>query len=137
MAFALKVGSWLCAIFVIFTSLVWLIGGFLITDKMGGDTSAVPGLELVPQFFWPVRAIVSGLAVVGSVILVLSRPAFLRVLTVWFAAELALLGWLYATGFLSTQFDTMESIRSLAILQICSLGVVLFAWVKHNMLYRA
>lgn len=137
MAFALKIGSWVCAIYVIFTALVWLIGGFLVTDKIGSDPNAIPGLELVPQLFWPVRAIVSALGMVGAIILVLSRPAFLRVLAVWFASELGLLVWLYATGFLSYQLDSYEAVRSIAILQMCSFSVVLFAWVKHNGLYRS
>ena len=134
---ALKIGSWICAIFVIFTALVWLIGGFLVTSKMESDPQSIEGLSLVPQLFWPVRAIVSALGLVGAVILVLSRPAFFRVLVVWFASELALVGWLYATGFLVYQLDSAEAVRSLVILQMCSFSVVLFAWVKHNSIYRS
>lgn len=137
MAFALKIGSWVCAIYVIFTALVWLVGGFLVADKIGSDPAAIPGLDLVPQIFWPVRAIVSALGMVGAVILVLSRPAFFRVLAVWFACELGLLVWLYATGFLSYQLDSFEAVRSLVVMQICSFSVVLLAWIKHSGLYRS
>ena len=137
MAVALKNGSWLCALFVIFSALVWLIGGFLVSSSMSANGSALPGLDLIPPVFWPVRAIVSALGVVGAIILVLSRPAFLRVLSVWFAAELALIGWLYVSGFLVSQFDSLDSVRNLVILQMCGFCVVLFAWVKHNTLYRS
>lgn len=136
LAIALKIGSWLVAFFVIFSALVWLIGGFLVSSALSGNAPAVAGLDLIPQIFWPVRAIVSALGVVGAIILVLSRSAFFRVLAVWFASELVLIGWLYATGFLETQFDGMESVRGLAILQMCNFCVVMFAWVKHNTLYR-
>lgn len=135
MAIALKFGSWLCAVVLIFTALVWLVGGFLVTSKQAAG-GTLPGLELVPQLFWPVRAIISALSVVGAVILVLSRPAFLRVLSVWFVAELALLGWLYATGFLSSSFDNFDTIRNMAMWQGLNLAVVMFAWVKYRTVYR-
>ena len=135
LAFALKIGSWLSATFVIFVALVWLIGGFLVTAKLSVDPDALGGADLIPQIFWPIRAIVSGLGVVGAVILVLSRPAFFRVLAVWFGSELGLLGWLYATGFLASQMNSFEAVRSLAIMQVCNFGVVLFAWVKHRTIF--
>ncbi|PLW76399.1 hypothetical protein C0081_16100 [Cohaesibacter celericrescens] len=137
LAVSLKIGSWLCAFFVIFSALVWLIGGFLVSSAISNNAATVSGLELIPQIFWPVRAIVSALGVVGAIILVLSRPSFFRVLSVWFASELALVAWLYATGFLVSQFDSLDSVRNLVILQICGFCVVLFAWVKHNVLYRS
>ena len=137
MAVSLKIGSWLCAIFVIFSALVWLIGGFLVSSAISNNVETVSGLELIPQVFWPVRAIVSALGVVGAIILILSRPSFLRVLSVWFASELALVAWLYATGFLVSQFDSLDSVRNLVIVQMCGFCVVLFARVKHNMLYRS
>ena len=136
MALALKAGSWICATFLIFIALVWLVGGFLVSAVQSPDAVGSAGLALIPTFFWPMRAIVSALGMVGAVILVLSRPAFFRVLAVWFICELALVGWLYGTGFLETQFDSQESIRNLAILQVCNFCVVLFAWVKHKTLYR-
>lgn len=136
MAGALKFGSWICAIYVIFIALVWLVGGFLVTNAISNGAETVSGLELVPQLFWPVRAIVAALGVVGAIILVLSRPAYLRVLSVWFASELALLVWLYATGFLSSQFETIGDVRNLAIWQVCNLGVVMFAWVKHRVQFQ-
>ncbi|MCV6545698.1 MAG: hypothetical protein OIF56_00185 [Cohaesibacter sp.] len=136
MAGALKAGSWICAIYVIFIALVWLVGGFLVTNAISNGAQAVAGLELVPQLFWPVRAIIAALGVVGAIILVLSRPAFLRVLTVWFSSELCLLIWLYGTGFLSSQFETMDDVRNLAIWQICNFAVIMFAWVKHRALFQ-
>ena len=137
MAIALKIGSWLCAIFVIFSALVWLVGGFLVTSTISNNAALPTGFELIPPAFWPVRAVVSALGVVGAVILVLSRPAFFRVLSIWFASELVLIGWLYATGFLVSQFDSVEAVRSLVILQMCGFCVVLFAWMKQNTLYRS
>jgi hypothetical protein len=136
LAVALKFGSWLCAVYLIFIALVWLVGGFLVTNALSTNPDAIVGMELIPPLFWPVRAIIAALGVVGAIILVLTRPAFLRVLAVWFAAELALLAWLYVTGSLSSQFDSFDSVRSLAIWQVCNFCVVLFAWVKHNTLYR-
>ena len=133
---ALNIGSWLCAIFVIFSALVWLIGGFLVTNAISNGAS-LTGFELIPTLFWPVRAVVSALGVVGAIILVLTRSAYFRVLSVWFASELALIGWLYATGFLGSQFNSLDNVRNLALLQICGLCVVLFAWIKQGTLTRS
>jgi len=136
-AIALKIGSWLCAVFIIFSALVWLVGGFLVTSAMSNNAALPAGFDLIPSSFWPVRAVVSALGVVGAVILVLSRPSFFRVVSIWFASELVLIGWLYAAGFLVSQFDSFEAVRSLVILQMCGLCVVLFAWVKQTSLYRS
>ncbi|WP_319533748.1 hypothetical protein [uncultured Cohaesibacter sp.] len=137
MAVALKIGSWLCATFVIFSAIVWLVGGFLVTNALSNDAgSTVSGLDLIPATFWPARAVVSAIGVVGAITLVLSRRAFFRAITLWFALEIVLIGWLYASGFLASQFNNFESVRNLAVLQMCGLSVVLFAWVKHNTLYR-
>ena len=135
LALALKIGSWLCAVFVIFSALVWLIGSFLVINAPEGVSADMVGLGLIPSFFWPMRAVVSALGMVGAIILVLSRPSFLRVLAVWFICELGLMGWLYATGFLATQFDSLASVRGLVILQMCNFCVVLFARVKHGAFY--
>ena len=137
LAIALNIGSWLSAIFVIFSALVWLVGGFLVTSAISNNAALPSGFELIPSTFWPMRAVVSALGVVGAVILVLSRPSFFRVISIWFASELALLAWLYATGFLVSQFDSIETVRSLAVLQFCGLLVVLFAWMKQSTLYRS
>lgn len=137
MAVALKIGSWLCAIFMIFSALVWLVGGFLVTNALSNNSGAsVPGLDLIPAAFWPTRAVVSAIGVVGAIVLVLSRRSFFRVTVIWFSLEMILICWLYASGFLASQFNNLESVRNLAILQMCGLSVVIFAWVKQNTLYR-
>ncbi|SNY90666.1 hypothetical protein SAMN04515647_0837 [Cohaesibacter sp. ES.047] len=138
MAVALKIGSWLCAIFMIFSAIVWLVGGFLVTNALSNNAGGtVPGLDLIPATFWPFRAVVSAIGVVGAVTLVLSRRTFFRVIALWLALELILIGWLYASGFLASQFNNLESVRNLAILQMCGLSVVIFSWVKHNTLFRS